>query len=373
MTKTKLYIMQGLYAIICGLILATVIKVFKDYGDISQFVIYSIVATILIVGYPFFTFGIFLKSWGSSIECTLKDMYWIAKHTPTNIALPDFLIKCSILLTLIAIAFSACWAFMSNNKIALMTVTIVVLMLQSRFSNIFDKWVKLLSDNFHIGLFERKKHKIVKYFSNYMTKNSLNMFLQFYEYLPTHLRKKYPNIDDIALIAGISALSGSCYQCFEINKGSFSTITAPNGDRLYDYDNPVELFPSYLSGNLIPIRDHSSRDKLETVFALLEINRKIKNSIGTEFFGIPTLMRHSNGQPHPSKVAKENLDYCQSLIKGDNKNISQALMMCAYLVNHKNVIYNKPYLPADDFEKLVLESAIPASKIDFEQLNTKQF
>ncbi|STZ63972.1 Uncharacterised protein [Moraxella lacunata] len=366
--------MQGLYAIICGLILATVIKVFKDYGDISQFVIYSIVATILIVGYPFFTFSIFLKSWGSSIECTLKDVYWIAKHTPTNIALPDFLIKCSILLTLIAIAFSACWAFMPNNKIALMTVTIVVLILQSRFSNIFDKWVKSLSDNFHIGLFECNKHKIAKHFSNYMTENSLNVFLQFYEHLPTHLRRKYPNIDDIALIAGISALSGSCYQCFEINKSSFSTITAPNGDRLYDYDNPIEVFPMQISKKLMPIRSYLSEDNLKDMaFDMLKINNAVKSSIGNEKFGVPTLMRHSNEQPHPLKIAKENLDYCQSLIKSDYQNMSQALMMCAYLLNHKNVIYNKPYLQADDFEKLVLESAIPASKIDFEQLKTKQF
>ncbi len=377
MNKVKLSIMRGAYLIICSLVFVLIIKLFKGYGDYVRFIIYFLTAAIIIAGYPFFTFGVFLRAYSKQVDIAFKDAYNIVKYTPTNIVLPNFLIKCSILSMVIAVGYSVFLIMAPNNTLALLVMVGGLAMAENFFSRAFDNWVKDLSESDNIGILEYYRGKIIDYFSYKMSENAFRLFLIFDEKLPKYLRKKYPNINDNLLIAGISALAGSCYQVFEVNIGSFSTITASNGDKLYDYDNPIEVFPMMLNRNLTIFKNFQSEELNKIVSdettKLLSISQRVKNSIGTKLFGVASIFSGINPQPHPLQISKDNLEYCRVLAENDFTEISQALIACAYLVNYDNTLMANPSLTHGDFEQLVLESAISASKIDFEQLKNKQF
>lgn len=59
--------MRGVYIFLCSSVFVLIIKLFKGYGADVRFIVYFITATIVMAGYPFFTFGVFLRAYSKQV------------------------------------------------------------------------------------------------------------------------------------------------------------------------------------------------------------------------------------------------------------------------------------------------------------------
>lgn len=364
-----------IYLVISLVLIYLTLNLISLSSDTTQLLVSFLLFMVVGGFYPFVCFANLKNILSKIINKTKQDIEAIIRNTPNTIHVKKFLLPYYSLILLGAMLISVSFSFnFQFSKIGLIIGFITLLISYNFFESNFKKWYAQLKENISFGVLKQMEIAFLQELATKTKPSVIPLTQTLMDNLPKYLQQKYPNIDNKAMIAGISALAGYAEQCSvrkkSPNSDIFKVITTENGDRLCDCHEVIQVLPPQISANFTFLYGYNPTESMRILMPAIE---EVKQTIGTPIFGIPKLLYPLNGQPHPHKILVENWEYCCSMFGEDLYYVPLALLSTAYWFNFKNEVLGLDALTKLDFQILALESAISTSKIDFEQVKTKVF
>lgn len=264
-------------------------------------------------------------------------------------------------------------------------------------SNIFDDCFKKFGDNIGSQVAKSNHEKVLL---NYYQENYKSIFNEpianavsdMVETLPKTIRHHHKNANADFVVAGFGVMAGYAVQHYareyatqhELDTNiAFLKIQKENGEIFYHSTLVIPLINGH---HIRSIKEDNSlwewlkmtvkRDfKIEPSFDVEELYSYVYDLIGKPTYGIARPLLSSD-VANPLVILQQHWGQCQTLLHKHQvpaQHWGMVLLLACFIWAVMQQKVHQEKINADELSQIFMESAMMSSKIDFEQLQTKQF